>query len=284
MFIDFVDVENSAKQYGVPNKFLHQQNQWTFDLGQSFWDIGSTSFWTYNILLGVAAEQQQPFYANFMHLLPRVGLQLEVQFQETWGPKNSLMDLFFDSSRSNLRATSHMSQGMWLCDCEGPRLSSKGCTNCSIYVVCQNLRPAYLLRVGLTRIPAHHDILCVVCHCRNPCRLFIHDNFFGSLGLHFLVWSELGQSWPFQPMRDVGMQWSWPCSPMCEVPLQVDVPKSNIAIIGHLHLYVVRCGYKSGHQKTQFVFKKIRLCAHNMVTIPSSLVNMIGGGDYMTTY
>ena len=41
-----------------------------------------------------------------------------------------------------------------------------------------------------------HDLLC-----RIPCRLFIHELFFGPLGLHLLVWSELGRSPPFRPMR-----------------------------------------------------------------------------------
>ena len=31
----------------------------------------------------------------------------------------------------------------------------------------------------------------------NPCRLFVHDDFFWPLGLHLLVWSELRQSPPF---------------------------------------------------------------------------------------
>ena len=29
---------------------------------------------------------------------------------------------------------------------------------------------------------------------RNPCRLVILDNFFGSLGFHLLVWSEVTES------------------------------------------------------------------------------------------
>ena len=37
--------------------------------------------------------------------------------------------------------------------------------------------------------------------CRTPCRLFIHEVFFGPLGLHLRVWSELGRSPPFRPMR-----------------------------------------------------------------------------------
>ena len=37
--------------------------------------------------------------------------------------------------------------------------------------------------------------------CRTPCRCFIHEVFFGHLGLHLCVWSELGRSPPFRPMR-----------------------------------------------------------------------------------
>ena len=41
---------------------------------------------------------------------------------------------------------------------------------------------------------------CTLIHsmpCRTLCRLFIHKLFFGPLGLHLLVWSELGRSPPF---------------------------------------------------------------------------------------
>ena len=44
--------------------------------------------------------------------------------------------------------------------------------------------------------------------CKNPCKLYIHDNFFGLLGLHLLVWSELGWSWPFRRTRVLRMWWS----------------------------------------------------------------------------
>ena len=44
--------------------------------------------------------------------------------------------------------------------------------------------------------------------CRTPCRLFIHELSFGPLGLHFLVWSELGWSLPFRPMRALTLPWS----------------------------------------------------------------------------
>jgi hypothetical protein len=42
--------------------------------------------------------------------------------------------------------------------------------------------------------------------CKTPCRLFIHEVFFGPLGLHLRVWSELGCSTPFRPMRALGLQ------------------------------------------------------------------------------
>ena len=45
--------------------------------------------------------------------------------------------------------------------------------------------------------------------CRTPCRFFIHEVFFGPLGLHLRVWSQLGRSLPFQPMRALRLQWSW---------------------------------------------------------------------------
>ena len=55
--------------------------------------------------------------------------------------------------------------------------------------------------------------------CRTPCRLFIHEFFFGPLGLHLRVRSELGRSPPFRPMRALRSQWSWAFSLVCEVAL-----------------------------------------------------------------
>ena len=37
--------------------------------------------------------------------------------------------------------------------------------------------------------------------CRTSCKIFIHKVLFGPLGLHLHVWSELGRSPPFRPMR-----------------------------------------------------------------------------------
>ena len=55
--------------------------------------------------------------------------------------------------------------------------------------------------------------------CRTPCRLFIHEVFTGPLGLHLNVWSELGRSPPFRPMRALRLQWSRAFTLMCEVAL-----------------------------------------------------------------
>jgi hypothetical protein len=54
---------------------------------------------------------------------------------------------------------------------------------------------------------------------RTPCRLFIHKLFFGPVGLHLLVWSELGLSPPFRPMRALTLPWSRAFSLVCEVAL-----------------------------------------------------------------
>ena len=56
--------------------------------------------------------------------------------------------------------------------------------------------------------------------CRTPCRIFIHEVFFGPLGLHLHVWSELERSPPFRPMRALRLQWLWAFSLVCEVALR----------------------------------------------------------------
>jgi hypothetical protein len=63
---------------------------------------------------------------------------------------------------------------------------------------------------------------CTLIHnlpCRAPCRLFIHELFFGPLDLHLLVWSELGPSPSFRPMRALTWPWSRAFSLVCEVAL-----------------------------------------------------------------
>ena len=67
---------------------------------------------------------------------------------------------------------------------------------------------------------------CTLIHsppCRTPCRLFIHKLFFGPLGLHLLVWSELERSPPFRPMRALTLPWSGAFNLVCEVALSPQV-------------------------------------------------------------
>ena len=54
---------------------------------------------------------------------------------------------------------------------------------------------------------------------RTPCRLSIHEVFFGPLVLHLREWSELGRAPPFRPMRALRLQWTWAFSLVCEVAL-----------------------------------------------------------------
>ena len=143
---------------------------------------------------------------------------------KTWVVHNAqllLLLLLRWRSCTPIRATLHTSQGLWPCKCQGPWHSSQRRTNCLTYMVCHgikrnlwwtskatfdvrsearlsNLRQAYLLEVGMTQDSDKP--------CRNPWRLFIHDNSLETLGLHLLVWSELGRSCSFQPMRDLKMQ------------------------------------------------------------------------------
>jgi hypothetical protein len=49
--------------------------------------------------------------------------------------------------------------------------------------VLRNFCQTHLLEVGLTQIPVDHAPLSIVCHVG----LFIHELFFGPLGLHLLV-------------------------------------------------------------------------------------------------
>ena len=65
--------------------------------------------------------------------------------------------------------------------------------------------------------------------CRTPCRLFIHELFFGPLGLHLLVWSELGWSPPFRPMRALTLPWSKAFSLVCETAPRLIASRSHFA-------------------------------------------------------
>jgi hypothetical protein len=108
---------------------------------------------------------------------------------------------------------------------EGPWLSSQRLYQFSNWHGLQEIcRKDYLFEVGLTQIPS--SIPWNIIHslpCRNRCRLFIHDHFHKPLGLHLLVWSEFGRSRPFQPMRDLRMQWLWAFNPVCEAALRVSM-------------------------------------------------------------
>ena len=55
--------------------------------------------------------------------------------------------------------------------------------------------------------------------CGTSCRLFIHEVFFGPLGLHLRVWKELERSLPFRPMRALRLQWPRAFNLVCEVAL-----------------------------------------------------------------
>ena len=130
-----------------------------------------------------------------------------------WSPKNRRCKL----KVLVLRAASPTSQGPWPCNCEGPCLSSKGRTSCLTDMVCWNLCHAYPLEVDLTQIPTNHETLSIVCHVG----IYVD---FSSTTISLLVWSDLGRSWPFWPMRNLGMQWARAFSLVCEVALSVGMP------------------------------------------------------------
>ena len=60
--------------------------------------------------------------------------------------------------------------------------------------------------------------------CRTQRRLLIHESFFGPLGSHLRVWSELGRSSPFRPMRALRLQRSWAFGLVCEVKPYIRCP------------------------------------------------------------
>lgn len=53
-----------------------------------------------------------------------------------------------------------------------------GCINCFTDIICQNLRQAYLLEVGMMQILTHHETISIISHVGIPCTLSINDNFF----------------------------------------------------------------------------------------------------------
>ena len=66
-------------------------------------------------------------------------------------------------------------------------------------MVSRNLRHGHLLEVGLTQILVNYAPLSTTCHVE--LHVDLSSTNFMSLGLHLLVWSELGRSPPFRPMR-----------------------------------------------------------------------------------
>jgi hypothetical protein len=56
--------------------------------------------------------------------------------------------------------------------------------------------------------------------CRILRRVFIHEIFFGPLGLPLLVWSKLGWFHFFRPMRALSLKWSWTFNLVCEVAIR----------------------------------------------------------------
>ena len=63
------------------------------------------------------------------------------------------------------------------------------------------------------------------------------------------------------------------------LPLKVDIPNSVTCLTRTpiFRWYVVRCGPKNVYQKIIMCLKELGLQAQNMVTILSSIVNIIGG-------
>ena len=118
-----------------------------------------------------------------------------------------------------LRPLSHTSQGPWPCGCEGPQLSSKRPYHLFNYHDMLEFAYGLPLKGAHNENSNNHNTTFLVNHVRIHADFFIHDNFFGLVGLCLLVCIELGQSWPSQPMRDLRMQWSWAFNLVCKVTL-----------------------------------------------------------------
>jgi hypothetical protein len=99
-----------------------------------------------------------------------------------------------------LGATSHKSQGLWPCNCEGYWFLSKSRTT---NMVCWNLRQAYLLKADLMQSSTNNETLFIVCH------VGIHVDLSSMIiSLGPFVGSHLHGLGllPFRPMRDLRMQ------------------------------------------------------------------------------
>ena len=131
--------------------------------------------------------------------------------------------LLVTSSRIDFKALSHPSQGPWPCNYGGPWFSSKSHTMSCHEVTVVELTWCVGMSLSLGgRLSANSSKPWNNIHslpCKSSCRLFVHGDFFGPLGLHLLVWSELERSRPFQPMSDLWMQWLRAFIFVCEVAL-----------------------------------------------------------------
>ena len=64
-------------------------------------------------------------------------------------------------------------------------------------MVSRNFRQAHLQELGLMQIPRGRETLSIVRHVGLHLDFSSIEIFFGPLGLHLRVWSELGRSPPF---------------------------------------------------------------------------------------
>ena len=138
-----------------------------------------------------------------------------------------------------------MSQGPWPCHCEGPWFSSEVVPLIRYVGICVNPPLG-----GRSDENSRKSLIIIQSvPCKNPCRVFIHDNLFGPLGLHLLVWNELGRSWPFQLMRDLRANshtsqepWAWNCeSPKESVQRPSQTHLQNHVVWSH----TLKCNVKS---------------------------------------
>ena len=65
---------------------------------------------------------------------------------------------------------------------------------------------------------------------RNPCRLCIYLAFTYFVGSSSIVWSKLGLTPPFPPMRVLEVYWSWALSLVCEVGMSSFIKKLTYSI------------------------------------------------------
>ena len=82
----------------------------------------------------------------------------------------------------------------------------------------------YVMLGKYFKIMGDHETLSIVHHVWLHVDFSIHEVFFGPLGLHLRVWSELGWSPPFRPMTTLRLKWLRAYNLVCDVALS---PKSK---------------------------------------------------------